>query len=456
MPLVDPVHKKTARRTLSRKLFYFLLVFFLAALILLLFHTGRTRRFRFSDGAVVQLVAVLRANDRTYDPFLYRLGRRHLPKTLSKIVPPAVKLRPQEALTNSIFVYYYDPKWKLKDSRIIPIDDLGHPFIDASSLGSQLPHDYFLFRLHHFPRRQRDFLVAFVNSYETNHIRVPNPYFAQFPNWQPEPLPIARTNGPAVLSLTNYSLKTGENGAPAFLDTRFHFHSSDPQWAKASPGRRTLQDATGNSTHHLLSFAEPVWRIAQEYQRRDFDSFQPHEKLRWSGLTFPSSNTVPLSGIITTNQRQVIILALAGFGSFQITNGIWPGAPSKYVLQHLHSASSSSTDFKVSCDASPSGTNIIATWTVSQPALFLATTGLPDLNELLVRLTQSGPELDHLFGAEFDTGPNEVLRIIPLPVDQSRNFDLELALSTPIAFHFYIAAPKHLPFLRDSRSISAE
>lgn len=113
-------------------------------------------------------------------------------------------------------------------------------------------------------------------------VRFRNPLFGHFPNWQPETLPVTKTNGDLTVRLTDFTLGSGNQGGNQIVEvggrqTRFHppergedqeivfkldIHSPRGTNEGWSIQPAELSDATGNRVN--TSFCSR-WSVTDEY-----------------------------------------------------------------------------------------------------------------------------------------------------------------------------------------------
>lgn len=168
---------------------------------------------------------------------------------------------------------------------------------------------------------------------ETVHFR--NPLYGHFPDWQPETLPISKTNGDVTVRLTDFTIGSGNRGGNDIVEvggrqTRFHHpgpgedqqivfkldilspRGTNEGWS-IQPAE--LTDATGNrvSTSHLSRWSitdeyylgpalwpdESAWRLKLTLRR--FRGYDPEELVTFTNIPVPAvgaTNTVFQTNLI--------------------------------------------------------------------------------------------------------------------------------------------------------------
>ena len=182
-------------------------------------------------------------------------------------------------------------------------------------------------RLYAFPRRCGNLTLRFFYSdpaaawVMAAEMVIPNPVAGPFPTWTPEPLPLSRTNGDLVVTLTEFEAGAPQNHALGFLTdswkklpgTRCVFTLKQTGKAVAPWLVRSIQlsDATGNlwTAGDLVSWAEldpeprlqtsmlgalwtsePAWNLRVEFSRTN--AFLPDELLMLSKVPVPDADEV--------------------------------------------------------------------------------------------------------------------------------------------------------------------
>jgi len=421
--------------------------FLLAAFIFHAIREYRSKTFHFPDGSQVRVLGVTQGtNSLVYDPLLYRLARKFLPNNLKANIPPPVDVSDPHSDTtdeDTLTVLLYDPTSKSEGSRY-PIDQEGNYFFESSNSGGNHGNDFRTFNLHNFPRRQKSFPVALVQGNQTNIINVPNPYNGNFPVWNSEPLPITRSNGPVSLTLTDLTFNQSSPGEVGELSPTFSTATDDPKWKNAQRTGMSIQDPTGNSAYTALSYLEPVWRIRQWVIRTEFADFLPEEIQHARQLTVPQPGcAVPLNLVIRTNNTLIHIWGLAGSGTLQMTNGIFPGSTQqihKPRRTYITFTTSDSSGQLFGCKQSRIGTKHIETWTFARPAIIYESIGLAASDNCLffAQGEDSEPAALELPRAEMSSGYRHKVCYQPLPYEPGAVIDLQFILSRGLQFDFYV------------------
>ena len=171
-------------------------------------------------------------------------------------------------------------------------------------------------------------------------VRIRNPLFGRFPNWQPEPLPATKTSGDLKVRLTGFSVGVAELGGNLARVNRAQTHvrtitlHPDPNVVfkldLSSPrgtneawlvSHAELSDATGNRVHGRpsqfretdeYSFGpalwpeEAAWRLKLTLSRsRGFD---PEELVTFTRVRVPSVGATNIT--FTTNRIQGVPVVL--------------------------------------------------------------------------------------------------------------------------------------------------
>jgi len=247
------------------------------------------------------------------------------------------------------------------------LDETGHaiappepPFANLDSSGGLIERQYGppgsnlqCLLLRNFPRRGKKVIVQFYRNGQKAPIArftLPNPSIANYPRWQPEPLPIAKRNGARAFTLT--SLTTGAyslviSGANAYTYQPHPLKNSSPSGAIPltqaafqvteqgrpvtywQPVSLSLTDATGNRqdlsslvirAQDIEFFPSPcsgeTVKLAVTFRRTQDAFFLPEEQWTVSGLKVPQQNTViPSIASRIWGDMKLEILGLAGAGT---------------------------------------------------------------------------------------------------------------------------------------------
>lgn len=90
------------------------------------------------------------------------------------------------------------------------------------------------------------------------------------------------------------------------------------------------------------------------------------------------------------------------------------------------------------------GNDSIEAWTINQPTFFYEAIGLVDRSDLIVRLSQNGMVETNIFAypIELDGDPANSIYCVQIPWEGPATIDIDVALSHPLRFEYYVAAPK--------------
>jgi hypothetical protein len=150
---------------------------------------------------------------------------------------------------------------------------------------------------------------------------IDNPVRGSFPKWTPEELPATRNDGNASITLNRLSWKDGWN--PYVRGETTVRHKDVPADDYDAPGQ--FMDATGNiGDWNRLCTNEAAWKLSATYCRVVKASFAESEIWRPGKVRAPRNGegmtlgrTGQLSGV------QLKLLALAGPGTFEISNNVF-------------------------------------------------------------------------------------------------------------------------------------
>lgn len=404
-------------------------------------------RFRFADGTELTILARAEGtNVLKYDPAPYRLARRLSPKAYLGMIPPP-RIGGHANAPGALKFLVKDPSKKTQDMRY-SIDELGTFLEESSTSSGSLQDDIYTFEVSVYPRREKSFRFALVpyDRSQTNFIRLQNPVRGPFPEWKASALPITVTNPPVKLTLEDYWInRPGPGGS---LELKWKMETEDANWARAEKTWRQIQDPTGNSAHNLLSLAEPVWRIRQYIQRVELGSFTREERISFTNVVVPGTNSIlELGTVAASNGWRVALLGVAGEGKFQTTNWVLRGANGR-----LNNAHKGGIYFSVANEhsrfgrrATLVGTNIVETWECGDPSLIFETSGLVDGVDVFVYVRKAGETGERdlpLRGLDHSPEPNSSTHCVPLKAEPNSLVDIDVVVSRALVFDFYVAAPR--------------
>lgn len=205
-----------------------------------------------------------------------------------------------------------------------------------------------------FPRRAREFRLRFYSRESNLHpmflrgeMKIGNPAYRKYPDWQPEPLPATKTDGQVAITLTKLLTETGmfssepadtnkeSWGQACFILTQGGKPSRD--WAVDNVD---FSDATGNHTspaewadhydepkpgEHVFSFGMPLWpsesawKLDVTLHRTPSAKFAPGELWSMTNLALPALNSTNVLNL-QTNLNGVGL----GFQSLADESGMLP------------------------------------------------------------------------------------------------------------------------------------
>ena len=259
---------------------------------------------RLSDGSTLVLKeVVLTSSNYTYR---YRSGGK-LIRWLAPVLPPAIQRRlspasgslgwsPAKGETNLMITTVTRSAGKNASStlgRLQMLDDQGNPYDacwGASTLGVS-DVTVHCWRVQAFPRRSRSLSLRFLAVQQAGGwtniatLRVRNPAFGDYPQWQPEPRPIEKHDGSLGVRLVEF-----ESGLPLERDRRnghlaarmnrlvFSFSESGEPSDQWRIQKLTFSDATGNHWSPYLDFAEQSFSWATNGTAEFFGALWPGEQ----------------------------------------------------------------------------------------------------------------------------------------------------------------------------------
>jgi len=400
---------------------------------------GISHRVKLTTGHELEVVAMI-PGDQTFtsEQSWMRAARKVLPASLRGVLPQVTTGRcGSGSNSGSMILQVLTPAgavaMPLPWSRYAAEDDAGfrYPQEDSSwSFGGGVggTAQMFGFTLRAFPRRQQDFLVRFYDASQKDlgSVRLRNPFPGPFPEWQADPLPITRTNGPVALTLTSFEI-VAQPGWP-HLKPEWRLASTDPLWAKAKVGYATTTDATGNEGS-LLSPREPVWRVSTLVHRERWEDFRADERVAFAGLAVPAPGAVV--SVEQSNQcvgATVSLRTLADAGTIYFTNGVVGALVTQGQSVGWHGSSS---DGRIS----------LQYWGSDKPFFLAEVRGVTWDDQVRFRLRdQAGKEikLDDNYGTDGLNGGGQMhLRKFDYPTNATA-LSLEVVVSRSLAFEFFV------------------
>jgi len=278
-----------------------------------------------------------------------------------------------------------------------------------------------------YPRRQREFLFDFLDSKGAviASLRVPNPVRGPFPEWRASPLPQTQTNGPVGLTLENW--EEIEEGQWHYPRLKFHLQATDPAWTEARERYSTLVDSTGNEGS-FLSRREKVWKLKTSVFRERLQDFTTNEQVSLTNIGLPmAGNFVAIDQSAERAGVGIKVLALAGTGTFEISNGI-----ARFMLPTSSGAGSRST--------SSWGTNTTEFWGIGAPTLMVEAKNMQLDDDLQFHVRDdTGRELK-VASYGYD-GMNSGARMYKpsfTPSDGAKFVTVEIMVNRPLRFEFLV------------------
>jgi hypothetical protein len=386
-------------------------------------------------GVRVDYLGVSRSGESfSTDPSWQKTLRRILPPVLASKLPQAFSSSVMYGKTNTIAVWYtltdavganvnsYPWQWYLAmgdDGFIYPMNGGS----GSSTIGARVYHHTDLLA---YPRRQKDFELRFLDGqYQTvGSIRVPNPNQGPFPVWQPDPLPIFRTNDGMVVKLER--LDEGGRDVSRWVNARWKIVSAEPAWQKAKPAHQLYEDATGNQGGRL-AFTESAWKLSLPFHRNGWTNFNEAEKFLISGLKMPAGGESQwLDTNFTCAGVSISLLALAAPGTLSITNGTNYG----FSATGQNSGWGTTSDGRITVEKISS----------AQPFFYLETTKPQEGDEVRFRIIGSG-------GVELKSSSNgwhgsqkggrRYKQVFDV-TDEVDTISLEVIVSRPRVFEFFV------------------
>ena len=229
-----------------------------------------------------------------------------------------------------------------------------------------------------------------------------------------------------------YSAPFGDDHIRHFFNPVFHVFRDDVAVTEEWRPLTEFLDETGNRSTVLCPY-EPVWKVEAKFYRMAKATFPEDQIWRISGVQVPENgHSIALKEVRNFGNMTVQLLALAGPGQFQFSNGVevssapWKAGMSERSSGRVYGGSRIFTDF-----------------TREEPTLLLGFAGPPNWDEILVRQRdQSGRLRDAL---PFQSGGNATKYIVAFKLPQqsnSANIDLEIILQQPILVQFTVQPPK--------------
>lgn len=266
---------------------------FLIAALIAAFLLRRSGVTRLPDGSELLLLGVsVGTNQFSSERPWHRLARRILPPRYHSWIPQPVTGAhgstngitiwfQQKRQTNQEFVLSYPGRQEI-------VSDNGETNRTEGTFFSisppTLPHGGVY--IYNYPRRQSSFLFNIFNSNQqfVATYRIPNPCRGPFPKWQPDPLPITKTNGDLAVTF-NGVYKQMERFPPG--KTSCWYRANFALAWQGAPSKdwefnqSWISDPTGNRIGGLypgLSTKEPVWCLHACFERTREATYNEQER----------------------------------------------------------------------------------------------------------------------------------------------------------------------------------
>ncbi len=399
------------------------------------------RQITLATGQRVELLGVRKANEHfTTERPWEKYARKYVPSRWLTWIPDTVSGQissGEQSIT--VYVRVSDPGGVASSSppwsRYYVETDEGFRFNPMGSIasfgggpGGQVVYGLIL---NAHPRRQPDFMMCFTDNQGTiiGRLRVPNPIRGPFSEWQAEPLPISKTNGPVIMTLESYDLTGGESWR--YVKPKWKLSALDPAWEHAKAGFVTVSDVTGNEGS-CLAPTERAWKLSTLVHRQRDEDFGPEERFALTNLAVPGPGE--LSDLACTGICAGVTVrfqALAGAGTLYFTNGVRGDMVPPALVARGHGSSHN-------------GTRRVEYWGSDRPFLLIETQGATGDHQLRIRLTDSqGREIKlrdqnsdsvaagrRVYKREFD------------PPSETESVDLSVIISRPLAFEFLVNPPE--------------
>jgi hypothetical protein len=296
-----------------------------------------------------------------------------------------------------------------------------------------------------------------LRFYDTNQqvaatLRVPNPLHGPYPKWDPDPLPVSKTNGD--LSVTfNGMKKTWQQYTPG---ASFEFKWKGLPTTEWRAAWGNMVDETGNwvgGQFPGLPESEKVWRLRQYFLRKQSASFGPEEHFFITNLAVPSPGTYTNLNIYTNLQGLNFGFVIwTGPSVLTISNGlVIDAAPPEKQNENWRQVWWRQED--------PGG--LVTAYNVPRPALFVAKTPCADLDIAYVFRDQNGRGLGHseedlwfmfqMVTASSSHKPTNMfdkyitchgLALMPQVSGDTRSLTLEVIAQQPRMLDFYFEPPR--------------
>ena len=369
----------------------------------------------------------------TTSPKINAILRKLLPVTLNRLIPAAHTLHRQTDKPEA-FVYLS----AVNPATGAAVNQTWDKFRIIDEHGCIWPVDLASapVQLRAFPRRGPSFkLHATAAGGAAVDLIIPNPVKGPFPRWTAEPLPARRSAEGLTFELSRieaYEAQFGNDGIRHFFTPVFHVFRDDmPVTDEWRPVTEFL-DETGNRSTVLCPY-EPVWKVEAKFYRTGKATFPEDQIWRISGVQVPESGrSLALKDARKFGNMKVQLLALAGPGQFQFSNGVEVArAGWKDVMAELSSG------------RAYGGTRILTDFTRKESTLLIGFTRPPNSDEILVRQRdQNGRWRDVVPYQSGGVATNYIVSFKLPQQNNSTNIDLEIILQQPVLVEFTVQPPK--------------
>jgi len=364
---------------------------------------------------------------------LNRALRKVLPRNLKRLFPIGITVEYQTAKPEAcVHLAAFSPATGAQ------VDQAWDKFRILDEHGCMFPvaHASKPIYLSAFPRRARTFkLHATAAGGAAVNLIIPNPVKGPFPHWTAEPLPARRSIDGVTFELSRieaYDAQFGDDGIRHFFTPVFHvFHDDMPVTDQWRPVTEFL-DETGNRSTVLCPY-EPVWKVEAKFYRTGKAAFPEDQIWRISGVQLPENGrSLAFKDARKFGNMKVQVLALAGSGQFQFSNGVEiASAPWKPTMSETSSVSVYG------------GTRIFTDFTRKEPTLLIGFTWPPNSDDILVRQRdQNGRWRDVV---PYQSGGDATNYIVTFRLPQQNNntnIDLEFILQQPVLAEFMVQPPR--------------
>jgi hypothetical protein len=233
----------------------------------------------------------------------------------------------------------YDPKTREflpdVDSNLkVECADFAGAFVNDSGnmpTATRLPMPQAVFLGVNFERRRADLRLRVTRQGATSVFTIPNPSaHAQFPAWQPEPVPQTRRVGELEVVLRSFGFYKEEDPEPTYIHSQVRAELEVRHRGEKVPGlifflEAQLHDATGNWGDELRPppFSEPAWKISRPVMRTGDYPFGAADGLVFGPVPMPAAATCHVFKVPDVDAKEGFLLAaLVGAGCYTFQEGV--------------------------------------------------------------------------------------------------------------------------------------